>query len=841
MNPSNTQQHQQQVQVQQQVQQHDNIANPQPPNTSPDDVYTLLTNDQNHIAEARRKMNALLQTQLRAREELRAGEENLSVASQRVEHARQNIEMTDGAVSRGTEELTDALLQEPTHWNAMYRKMVEYKEKHGNVDVKRNPLKSEREANPEIVKLGSWVGRVRLEARRPPGHPEHIEPYKVIALNRLGFNWEPRENYWMEKYEELRQYMKAHGKHKMPTRKEPLGVWCDGQVLEYNKFHSGIKPCYITKERIDMLNDIGFVWDRMGTAWKDSFEELKKYREANGHCHVPVNYGDKTLFRWIAKQRKKYKNYREGKKPSLTDEQVQLLQDIDFFEPSEDRLAKFHAQQEKCAKKERSASSSGGCGGSGARAKAKGRGRPKSKTLIPQEAHAAMVQQVGGGLTVVPPYMFAPMMGMPMHPAAIAGMAPGMPPGMTPGMPPVMPPGMVGIPPHLLGIAMVNETKIMKGEPPIEEPITDGEINNVEDEKEETKFEEEADMHMDEEGKIVAMNNVDETKEPEHVVEGELKEDPQVVLPDKEENVGHSDIDIAVAPLEVDIIAVPSIDGAVVAPIVKDPIPVPMVEEIVAAAPTDQDILAAAPMTEELVAATPMSATLMINEDVEFKETIPAPVVTEFEGAQNFDESVPAPVVTEFEGAQNFDESVPAPVATEFEEARKFDEPVPAPVATEFEEARKFDEPVPAPMVTEFQGAPKFDEPIPAPAVAALDVEAVSTVNALANTPMTAALVNTPMVPELSNAPMVNERVHAPMVSELSNAPIGDELAEAPMVNELVNAAIVDELVNVPMVNELTNASMVDEPTDPLLVVEPHRTFKHEDVGKMDDDFEVGI
>jgi len=796
-------------------------------------------------------MNALLQTQLRAREELRAGEENLSVASQRVEHARQNIEMTDGAVSRGTEELTDALLQEPTHWNAMYRKMVEYKDKHGNVDVKRNPLKSEREANPEIVKLGSWVGRVRLEARRPPGHPEHIEPYKVIALNRLGFNWEPRENYWMEKYEELRQYMKAHGKHKMPTRKEPLGVWCDGQVLEYNKFHSGIKPCYITKERIDMLNDIGFVWDRMGTAWKDSFEELKKYREANGHCHVPVNYGDKTLFRWIAKQRKKYKNYREGKKPSLTDEQVQLLQDIDFFEPSEDRLAKFHAQQEKCAKKERTASSFGGGGGGGARAKAKGRGRPKSKTLIPQEAHAAMVQQVGGGLAVVPPYMFPAMMGMPMHPAAMAGMAPGMPPGMAPGMAPGMPPGMapgmpgippgmVGIPPHLLGMARLNESKMMKGEPPSEEiitqvPVVDCEINDQEEEEEEKEVEEEVDVHMDGEGEEVAMNSVDEIKEHDHVVDGEIKEDSQVLLSDKEENIGHSDTDIAVAPMEIGIEAASPIDGLVVAPIVEEPIAVPLAEEIVAAAPMDEDILAVAPMAQELIAA----ATAMINEDEiapvvgEFKGPEPTPVVAEFEVAPNFDESVPAPMVAEFEGAPKFDEPVLAPMVTQFEAAPKFDEPVLAPMVADFEAAPKFDEPVPAPMVTQFEAAPKFDEPVPAPMVA--DFEAAPKFDEPVPSPVVAAEAYeaaAPMVDALGNAPIVTELVNAPMVAELVNTPI---------VNELANAPIVAELIDAPIVNELAIAKMVDEPTDTLVVVEPHLTFKNEDAENIDDDFEVGI
>ena len=225
---------------------------------------------------------------------------------------------------------------------------------------------------------------MRLEARRPPGHPDHIEPYKIIALDKLGFDWDPRENYWQKKFEELKEYIERHPESKMPTRKTPLGVWCDGQVLEYNKFHEGKKPCYISKERIEQLNSIGFIWNRMGTAWSQSFENLKKYRLDNGHCHVPVNHTDKTLFRWIAKQRKKYKNYKTGKKPALTEDQIKLLDSIDFFESSEQRLAKYNAQKEKekrDGKMKSITSSNGGSSGKGTK-----RGRPKAKTLIPQEA-----------------------------------------------------------------------------------------------------------------------------------------------------------------------------------------------------------------------------------------------------------------------------------------------------------------------------------------------------------------------------------------------------------------------------------------------------------------------
>mmetsp|Transcript_8914 Transcript_8914/g.12759 ORF Transcript_8914/g.12759 Transcript_8914/m.12759 type:complete len:628 (+) Transcript_8914:2-1885(+) len=346
-----------------------------------------------HVSEARRRMNTLIQRQQQAQDEFKLAQEAFEIANTRVKASKATIEMTANSVHQGTEELTDALLQEPTHWNAMYRKLAEYRSRNGHANVKRNPGKAtiDREAacgglgamDPDSAKLGSWVGRVRLEARRPAGHPDHIEPYKVIALNRLGFNWDPRENYWMERYDELKEYMDdaSNRKRSMPTRKTQLGVWCDGQVQEFNKFVKRLKPCYITQERIDLLNAIGFVWDRVNSAWNKSYNDLKNYCEIEGHCHVPVNYGDKTLFRWMTKQRKKYKNYKEGLTPILNDQQVKLLDEIDFFESADKRMAKYNAQKSSDRRRSRS------------------RGRPKSTTLIPAEAQTILA---GAQLAPVP-------------------------------------------------------------------------------------------------------------------------------------------------------------------------------------------------------------------------------------------------------------------------------------------------------------------------------------------------------------------------------------------------------------------------------------------------------
>lgn len=84
--------------------------------------------------------------------------------------------------------------------------------------------------------------------------PRHI-------LHRLGFDWEPRENYWIDMFEQLKSYLEKSG-GKMPPRfidsaKFPLGQWCDTQLDNYRKFHAGKDGAYITQGKIDMLNQIG--------------------------------------------------------------------------------------------------------------------------------------------------------------------------------------------------------------------------------------------------------------------------------------------------------------------------------------------------------------------------------------------------------------------------------------------------------------------------------------------------------------------------------------------------------------------------------------------------------
>jgi hypothetical protein len=64
-------------------------------------------------------------------------------------------------------------------------------------------------------------------------------------------------------------------------------------------------------------------------SWGERFQELKHYREVNGHCNVPQVY-ETGLGAWVSSQRAQYKRYTAGKSSSINSERVHRLQHIGF-------------------------------------------------------------------------------------------------------------------------------------------------------------------------------------------------------------------------------------------------------------------------------------------------------------------------------------------------------------------------------------------------------------------------------------------------------------------------------------------------------------------------------
>ena len=79
------------------------------------------------------------------------------------------------------------------------------------------------------------------------------------------------------------------------------------------------------------MNDLGFVWDVQEAQWLDQYEALKQYKEDHGHFIVPFRNDEfKKLSYWVTRQRKDWKQKKNGKKSALTDERIAKLNELGF-------------------------------------------------------------------------------------------------------------------------------------------------------------------------------------------------------------------------------------------------------------------------------------------------------------------------------------------------------------------------------------------------------------------------------------------------------------------------------------------------------------------------------
>ena len=73
--------------------------------------------------------------------------------------------------------------------------------------------------------------------------------------------------------------------------------------------------------------------------WSVKFEELRTFRRFHGHCHVPHHYDQNTsLAQWVKRQRYQCKLKADGKRSTLSDERVRLLNKIGFIWNSHDAV-----------------------------------------------------------------------------------------------------------------------------------------------------------------------------------------------------------------------------------------------------------------------------------------------------------------------------------------------------------------------------------------------------------------------------------------------------------------------------------------------------------------------
>ena len=123
-------------------------------------------------------------------------------------------------------------------------------------------------------------------------------------LESINFNWDPFDLVWRDRYEKLKEYKIKNGHPSPPRSYSLLGGWTQSQR---RLFKSG----NLSDERVKLLDDLNFVWERFDVEWQKNFDELK-----NSGNPCPASR-DSDLGKWVSHQRGIYKMENYQKKELL--------------------------------------------------------------------------------------------------------------------------------------------------------------------------------------------------------------------------------------------------------------------------------------------------------------------------------------------------------------------------------------------------------------------------------------------------------------------------------------------------------------------------------------------
>lgn len=139
---------------------------------------------------------------------------------------------------------------------------------------------------------------------------------------------------WMTHYENLKNFQQSSSKlYPNAQDNTKLYHWCKNQ-RRFNKNNT------LSQERIDLLNELNFIWEVVNTSFEKRIIELKHYEKEQGTLHVSQVAWQKgspnhKLSRWVNEMRRLYNENR------LSIERINKLNSIGFFWNMEDeRFAK---------------------------------------------------------------------------------------------------------------------------------------------------------------------------------------------------------------------------------------------------------------------------------------------------------------------------------------------------------------------------------------------------------------------------------------------------------------------------------------------------------------------
>ncbi len=207
--------------------------------------------------------------------------------------------------------------QEPVYarnWMRYYAEAEKYRNEHGNLHVNADYV------TESGLNLGIWISGQRYSYGLGKLPRKRIE-----LLEAIGMEWQRFDSRWMLGFKHLEEYIDSFGNSDIGSSYiSPdgfkLGTWVFAQR---NRKMLG----KLADDKVQKLEDLGFVWSASDKAWENAFAALAEYKEKHGSFNIPADYTTNQgmkLRLWMQNQRTKF---REGK---LSTKQIEQLNNIGF-------------------------------------------------------------------------------------------------------------------------------------------------------------------------------------------------------------------------------------------------------------------------------------------------------------------------------------------------------------------------------------------------------------------------------------------------------------------------------------------------------------------------------
>ena len=200
-------------------------------------------------------------------------------------------------------------------WEERYSELKVYYEEHGHCSV---PLK-------RSGSLGGWVQYQRQKR-------DNLSIDQIEKLDEIDFIWNVREHQWDQQFIQVKKFIETNGHSCIPSSAEykSMQAWCGTQrkLFKMKKANSTMN-CALTDERENRLNSINFDWQTSHEyAWQSRLEQLKKYKDENGHLDLSKSDGDLGV--WADTQRTEMRFKIDGHHTHLNDYRIEQLERLGF-------------------------------------------------------------------------------------------------------------------------------------------------------------------------------------------------------------------------------------------------------------------------------------------------------------------------------------------------------------------------------------------------------------------------------------------------------------------------------------------------------------------------------